>query len=367
VSTARRGLRWSGIEIDIRQAKTWRHEMTQQTSSRSFNRLDANAAPSKSMPRWSETRWNCCWSPEGDVGIYIHAGRYPKDLDLWWVHVAAYLRDGKLAVDRFWCRNPAEAGIRSDNLLLEMTTNGWRTTFDGVGQLTDTAELVRTTRGSSAPTATLKWDVVATEAAPVWDMFDSVDSPQDFASDLHIQQAATTTGSLWIDGVEYSLEGVGFKDHSSGARSFGTWNSHRFLQAVMPDWTVHAVTIMRDDDTAGATMGKVMAGGEQQPVKVFEGALLTSPTGEPKADILTVTGPSGPVSLSAEVIHCLPITITEDNDNFNGIDWDIAGDPMVMVEAIVRLTAEDGAVGYGFLERSARQSVFAESGVRSRR
>src|SRR5271170_5901731 len=191
--------------------------------------LDRNADPDRTVPLWSETRWHCCWSAEAGVGIYIHTGRFRKDLGLWWAHVAAYLPDGALAVDRFWFRNDSPAGVESGNLDLTITENGWHSRFDGVGELTSTAALSVATRGCAAPSVGVRWEVTATAATPVWDVYANTERKHDFASMLHIQQAAATAGTLWVDGVEFSLKGVGFKDHSSGGRTFGAWHGHRFM------------------------------------------------------------------------------------------------------------------------------------------
>jgi hypothetical protein len=328
--------------------------------------VDANATVDRVSPTWGETRWHCCWSPDAGVGMYIHTGRFRKDVDMWWAHIAAYLPDGHLAVDRQWCRNTSVAGVNSQNLALTITPTGWHSTFDGVGELTSTADLSRSVRGSGAPSVALRWDVTAHEAAPVWDLYSAVDEQQDFASDIHIQQATTTTGTLWVDGQSFPLDGVGFKDHSSGARSFAAWHGHRFMIAVMPEWVIHAVTIFRDNGIAADPVGVVMSDGHCTPVEQFDLPALADPQGVPRDQEMIVTGRSGPIRMRVEVIHAFPITITEDNDNYNGIDWDIPSDPMVMIEGIVRLTGPDGSVGFGFLERSARQSTLPMPGAGGR-
>lgn len=38
------------------------------------------------------------------------------------------------------------------------------------------------------------------------------------------------------------------------------------------------------------------------------------------------------------------MTITEDNDNLNGIDWEIGGDSVVLIEGKGRLIGSDGSV-----------------------
>jgi hypothetical protein len=326
---------------------------------------DPNATPDLTIPQWGETRWHCCWSPKSGAGVYIHTGRFRKDLEMWWAHIAAFLPDGALAVDRVWFRNRSAVGIRSDSLDLEMTAEGWQSTFDGVGELSSTTALSRASRGSAGPTVALRWDIRAAATAPIWDInansahgqhASSTDHVRQVAAN-HIQQAASTVGSLWVDGEELSLEGVGFKDHSSGSRSFSAWAGHRFMVAVMPDWVVHAFAVLHDSGTASAPIGVVMSDGIVKPVSQFEVPPLMDATGTPTEHTLIVSGPAGPVNARVEVVHALPISITEDNDNYNGVDWNAATDPMVMVEGIVRLTGPGDTCGYGFLERSARQSA----------
>lgn len=326
--------------------------------------MDTNVAVDRVTPLWGETRWHCCWSPDAGVGIYIHTGRLRADVDMWWAHVAAFLPDGRLAVDRLWCRNTSAAGIESGNLNLSITETGWRSTFDGVGELSSTAGLGRAARGCASPSVAMRWDVTATEVAPIWDLYSSTDQNQDFASDIHVQQATSTSGTLWVGDRTYPLEGVGFKDHSSGARDFAAWDSHRFMIAVMPNWVVHAVTIFRTNSDVAAPMGVVLADGRRAPVERFDLPALADVEGAPLEQEMVVTGPSGPIALRVEVMHALPISITKDNDNYNGIDWEIASDPMVMIEGMIRLTAPDGAIGFGFLERSARQSTLPRPAVR---
>jgi hypothetical protein len=52
----------------------------------------------------------------------------------------------------------------------------------------------------------------------------------------------------------------------------------------------------------------------------------------------------------------LPIMISEENENLNGIDWESPGNPVIVMEGIAKLTLEDGTVGYSFIESSARRN-----------
>lgn len=63
------------------------------------------------VPLWSETRWNTVWNMDAGVGLYLHLGRFRRDLDYWWAQVVAYLPDSELCVTRLWGRNEPDAGV----------------------------------------------------------------------------------------------------------------------------------------------------------------------------------------------------------------------------------------------------------------
>jgi hypothetical protein len=314
--------------------------------------MDYNVTVKRDVPMWSETRWNGCWNAEAGVGIYLHMGRFRKDLDIWWAQTVAYLPDGQLAVDRTWGRCTDPDGVRVGNLDLTITGAGWRSTFDGVGELTTTADLTRAVRGAGAPSVPVRWTVEATGAAPEWSLYEGLSEKQDFAGDTHVQRGFRTTGTMTVHGREYSLDGVGWKDHSSGVRDFANWAHHRFTLAVLPDRTLHAATMYRGGDLPPITFGMLYRDGAGTPVTGFEMAALED-LEVPGALPATFTLADGETfTLTVDEVHSLPMTMTQENDNINGIDWDSPG-AIGMIEGISRFTTADGVVGYGHLERSS--------------
>jgi hypothetical protein len=328
--------------------------------------LDRNVArPTDAAPLWSETRWVGCWSPTADVGIYVHAGRFRRDLEMWWAQVGAYLPGRELCVDRFWGRNGSDAGVRFGGLDLEMSERGWRCTFDGVGELTSVAALAREVRGASAPSRSMSFALTATAAAPVWDMYaDSAGARESHASDMHIQQAYATHGALVVDGFERALDGIGFKDHSSGARDFRLWHGHRFLLIVTPEWSAHLLSLENPDRSPQTPWGVFFRDGRHQSITAFSLPPMTDAEGGPVDGELTFATSGGETfAFQFELVHGLPITITDANDNINGVDWSLsdggAEDPALFVEGNARLTGPDGTVVYAYVERGAHQSAIA--------
>jgi hypothetical protein len=325
--------------------------------------MDSNANVRRDVPLWNETRWNGCWNPDDGVGLYLHGGRFRKDLDMWWAQTVAFLPEAQLAVDRSWGRNATTDGIRFGNYELTITEEGWTSRFDGVGELTTIADLSLGPRGSAEPMVSVQWEMTALAAAPQWNLYERAETEKlDFAGDTHVQGGYHTTGYLRVDGVEYRLDGTGFKDHSSGARDWGRWDHHAFMLAVMPAWTLHAVMIAPGDGRAPTHIGVLYRDGQKIPVERFEIPKLVGMEVPGPMDLVVTTGTGETLRLVAEQVHGLPMTMTPDNNYINGINWDGAGDPVALIEGISRLTTADGTVGYVHLERSALCSALKRAG-----
>ena len=321
--------------------------------------VDLNVVePRADVPMWSETRFNGCWSPESGVGVYIHAGRFRRDLNLWWCQVVAYLPDGELCVDRLWGRNPAVAGVRLGGLDLTIATDGWTSRLDGIGQLTSTAELARGPRGASAPTRGMSWDLTARPSAPVWDMYAGAPTGAFKHGDAHIQRGWHVQGTLAVGEREYAIDGVGWGDHSSGPRDMSAWSGHRFVLIVNDGWTAHIGVLDDLDDVPQQPWGAFFREGEQHAITAFSLDPLADAFGGPVENKLSFEVSNGErFDFQAELIHALPMTITDENDNINGVEWELPGNPLVLVEGKARLTGADGSLAYCFFERSRHRDA----------
>ncbi|MFA5711460.1 hypothetical protein [Mycolicibacterium sp.] len=321
--------------------------------------MDINVEPQYDVPLWNETRFHTCWNPEAGVGIYLHLGRFRADLDLWWAQVGVYLPDRQLCVDRLWGRNLSRAGADIAGLHIEIGENGWTSSFEGVGELTSIDKLALAPRGASAPSRAVRWELSATPVAPVWNAYEgNAEARIAHAGDMHIQQAFQTTGWIRVGEQEYSLDGVGWSDHSSGVRDLSPeWKHHTFLLPVAPDWTAHMISMGTD---AGETPWGTFFGrdGSRERLTQLAFPSLTDPAGGPVDSKLEFEISNGErFSYNVELLHAFPMTVTEDNDNINGIDWDLPGDPLVLVEGIGRLTDGSGESFYCFHERTMRRSM----------
>jgi hypothetical protein len=320
--------------------------------------LDINVPPRGEVAMWNETRWCGCWNPRAGVGLYLHLGRFRQDLDMWWAQVVAYLPDGRLCAERVWGRSRHPAGAELAGLSLAMTEDGWTGSFDGVGELATVAQLARAPRGSSAPSRAMRWQVDAHAATPLWDIYAGRDGQRlQVAGDSHIQQGFETSGWLEVGDERHALDGIGFKDHSSGVREFGPWTGHTFLMIVGPEWTAHLLAVGPCDHGGSSPVGALLhRDGTRASITELQFPSLTGATGEPLTGELRFATDAGEqFAFTSELVHALPMTITDDNDNINGIDWELAADPIVLIEGFGRLVAPDGEVLHCFHERSLRR------------
>ena len=316
--------------------------------------LDLNLEPNRAIPRWSETRWNGCWCPEDGVGLYLHMGRFRHDLDIWWAQTVAYLPDGQLAVDRSWCRGSEDrTQLSSTAYTLENTDGGWSSSYRGALQLTTVAACEFATQGAGAPAVPVRWEVSAEPISPLWDLYAAVATDRDATvGDTHIQQGFVTRGELTVGDRSYRLDGFGFKDHSSGTREWDGYGAHNFLLTVTPEWTLHAIMLYGPAGEPRGPMATLFRDGEPIRVTKFELEKLSS-LAQPARDYpVTVELETGEVmELTASLLHEVPITITDNGDNVNGIDWDAELPSVVLQEGIARVTAADGVTGYSMFER----------------
>jgi hypothetical protein len=183
---------------------------------------------------------------------------------------------------------------------------------------------------------------------------------QDFG-DMHVEQMGRSEGTLQVGEEHFRLEGVSYYDHSSGVRDWSNQHSHHFAMIAMPTYTLHAgqVYLYPTEERRGGgvwftedgTMRRVSGSEMPRQADVF---------GAPDQFdwLLKIEGKEH--VFNVEVLHSFPSTITFDNDNINGTDWETPGDPLFLSECQVKVTAPDGAVGYGHIERSNRRSCMTK-------
>jgi hypothetical protein len=314
----------------------------------------------RDVPYWSETMFFQIWSPDEGVGVFLHIGRWPGDLDLWWAQVIAMLPDGELLVDRSWGRASDSRGPATGNLRVECAEplKKWRVTFDGAGEPTTLARMALGPVGAGRATA-LKFSVEMEAAAPVWDMHGALGFDNLSWAAFHHTQGLRSSGSMSSEGRSWDLTGVAYRDHSSGPRHFADFGGLHFFVIVFPEsgrvanglvnWRRHGeidlrvVTIQKD--------GRCEIGSD---VKIT--GLADLATHAPHRVTISIGG-EDPHEYTADRLHGYTLSLLEPNLNINGAAHGEEDDPLFVTQGAFRVTAEDGEIGWGVIERDYRASM----------
>lgn len=310
---------------------------------------------------WSETQFFHVWSPEAGVGVFVHIGRWPGDLDLWWGQAIAMLPDGTLLADRSWGRAVDDRGPATGNLRVECVEplSRWRVSFDGSGEPTTREQMAKGPVGASRAVA-FKFEVDLEAAAPVWDMHGALGIENLSWAAFHHTQGFRTAGTLTTEGGrEWPLNGVGYRDHSSGPRNFADFGGLNFFVAVFPEvgrvsnglvnWRRHGevdhrvFTVQQD--------GKCEIGYDLRVTGLAELG-----THQPH-DVVVELGGETPRRYTAQWLHGYTLSLLEPNLNVNGAAHDEESDPLFVTQGAFRILAEDGAQGWAVIERDYRRSM----------
>ena len=141
-------------------------------------------------------------------------------------------------------------------------------------------------------------------------------------------------------------------------RSWEGFGGHIFFNVPFDDLGLHLIAIQGMDGAPARLIAAVTCDdADPDPVTELATPLAADMLGAPHRFDASLRTESGrELELDVEVLHTFPMSITEEhNDNINGLDWEVPGNPLFFTECIARYTTGEGKVGYGHLERSARR------------
>ena len=329
-------------------------------------RSDLLATPDHDSSLWSETMFFVVWSPEQQVGLWLHMGVVPEDKTMWWAQTYAMLPDGVVLVDRSYGRTTDPAGPDTGNLKVRCVEphRRWRLTFDGAGQVSSTDELGRELVGAGVATP-FRFEIDLNALVPVYDMHAAMSGEIDWGmGEVHHEQGFQASGSLTALGKTWTIDGIGTRDHSRGPRDFNRYGGHVWTYSVWPK-SRRAVGVFtmwrRDAPTVNATVAMITETGATEVFGDFNMTGTAEFGGHPHDVTLSLLRADGTrIDLAGQVQHSVTMTYADPNHNLNGAALDPAfqgGDPLIADESIVAWTWPDGEIGYGNLERGFRRSM----------
>ena len=322
--------------------------------------LELLPRPRHDVPNWSENAFFFVWDPAESVGVFIHTGRCPDDIELWWAQTYAYLPGGEVLADRSWGRPTDDRGPRTGNLAVrcEEPLRRWTLSFDGAGERTSTEEMSRRVVGAG-PAVPLRFDIECRALGPVWDMLAAIGVADAPFGSRHHEQTFTATGTMTAGGRTWELDGVACRDRSVGPRDVTPIGGDAFFHLVFPmsGRSVQGLIVWNRE---GEVQMRSLSIHEAGRLEILSDGSITGaadPAGAPHELELRMCRVDGEeLVLSGRQLHGATMSILDPNTNVNGTPED--GDPLVFSEAAVSFTWPDGEIGYGHLERGCRLTGF---------
>lgn len=316
--------------------------------------------PPAGVPGWSETMYFHVWSPDDGVGVFIHCGRWPDDLDLWWAQVIVMLPDGELLVDRSWGRAVDNRGPATGNLRIECVEplKRWRLTFDGAGEITELARMADGPSGAG-PARAFGFDIEIEAAAPVWDMHGALGLEGLSWAAFHHTQGFLGVGSIRAGAETWGVRGVAHRDHSSGPRDVARLGGLHFCVLVFPETgrVINGLVNWDIDDVVDHRTAAIQQDGRCEVTSSIRLVGLSDPrTQEPRQFTIRLEGEGASLDLDAQWLHGYALSFLAPNENLNGVDLRAQPDALIISQSTGRVIDRDGAVGYGVVERDYRPS-----------
>jgi hypothetical protein len=320
---------------------------------------DVIMTPPGDVPGWSQNIQFSCHLGEQGGGLWVHASSIGDQAPPLWEMVFTLLlpgEDGKEAVlhARTFGRpsDPSIASSGPHTLTVEEPLRRWRMRFDGVARRVDPREALTAPvpEGAVEP---LTADLVIEAHGPIWSLEGAggrMDA-QDWAK-LHTEQAVRVHGTIGTVDGELTVDHIGIRDVSAGARDFSSLLGHTWASCAFPDGRfIGAYQVRSSGGRPGIEHGMLWDGSTLHDIGNIRTGALTSPAGDPRRNVITFDGPDGPCSVRVEVQQSMIYSLSREGRIIAGVD--LASYNLFDIEATA-VFEWDGMRGLGWIERSAR-------------
>jgi hypothetical protein len=295
--------------------------------------------PDAGVALWTESFCHWCFSPSNSVGLHAHFQRNPYRREIWQELFGLRLGDGTVLVNKSFGHGPSKtpdaAGLRIE--VVEPFAK-WRVDFSGPAQHVPLDSL-RTSPLAAGPDVDVDFHLDVIAAAPPWRAGAGISWVHG-----HYEQAAVTEGHCTYGGVTLPISGIGYRDHSLGARDFSTFGDVCWLFGVFPSGRVFCAMESRRPGRDGATMAYMVEDGQVVDAEVMDPLPIKTPRDGQRFEFRLRTA-SGVHSVSVEYLDALPISMTPPSQQFHGCSGGTR-DELVYYELSIRYEL-DGEVGYG--------------------
>lgn len=188
-------------------------------------------APFPDIAHWSENFCLAAYDPACGVGLWLHLGRWRKDLNLWRETVVINWPDGTVSAQRgFGNALTCDEGPGGTNFAVRVIEPGRRFSYSYLGgALRVPSARMRDGLQGDGPRQRLAFALEFESDAEIWDMHKEA-ATQEFLGTGHIEQPGQVRGTVSIGDETFAFDGMGNRDHSMGPRNTPTLESHQWLQ-----------------------------------------------------------------------------------------------------------------------------------------
>ena len=187
--------------------------------------------PFPNIAHWSENFCLASFDPVSGVGMWLHLGRWRKNLELWRETVILNMPDGTVVAHRAYGNALTRVeGPGGANYSIRILEAGRRLSyhFDGAARRVPAAMLRAGVLGGGA-SENVKFDLIFESNADIWDLH-KVGGSQGFLGTGHVEQIGRVRGTIQVGTETFPYDGKGNRDHSMGPRDTTTLKSHQWLQ-----------------------------------------------------------------------------------------------------------------------------------------
>lgn len=311
--------------------------------------------PFPAIPHWSENFCLAAHDSVSGIGLWLHLGRWRKDLSIWRETVVVNWPDGRVSAQRgFGNALTCDDGPGGPNFAVRVIEPGRRFAYSYLGGvLRVESDAMRDGLQGDGARQRLVFALEFESDADIWDMHREA-ATQEFLGTGHIEQPGRVRGTISIGEEHFTFDGMGNRDHSMGPRNTPTLESHQWLQGYFDN----GIRFMLYD---------AMLRGSQAPVfssaAVYEGdrffpATVDYPWRISDADDarrdfgFRLTYDGGILDIATEAVGAPAfLSFTAPNDIYVGV-YPAGDPPLTLLEQSTGLRLNGTVPGFGRLERT---------------
>jgi hypothetical protein len=335
------------------------------------------------VPNWTEYCYFFGYDADAGLGVSIHIGREPTDINIWRGTLGIYLPNGELLVAKYFGRDGSDRGPGAGPLQVRCIVpfRTWSVEFNGLATPVSRKSIM-TEALKDAPAELASFHLVFEGVGPFWDSekgnraanqpgivldFEKSESKRKELETHHWEQIGMLRGAITARGKTTQIVGGGVRDHSHGARDYWPIIGSTWANAVFPSGKVFNAVFMRmvgreikfgyifRNDGTPLEVVKLI----EHPDVVSEDTPARSVAADPMTDDklrrprYVVETANGREVLEGELLHAMGTTYLSPNFELVGTDLARVKGGSQLAECAARYTW-NGEVGVGVNERIAR-------------